>query len=892
MPEPASMALHGRAAEWAAVASVLAAARDRAGAAVVLVGPVGTGKSALLAAAVAQARSDGFVVVSSTGSPNETDLPYAGLRRLLDGPATDGARDAEAALASLRDLGAKRPVLVVVDDVHHLDRPSVNALSYVARRLAGSAIGMVFAVDPDGADLLDRSVPRRTLPPLDAPAGRALLDDLVPGLAGDVADALLTVAGGNPLALSELARSLSPGQARGEEVPPVTLPPDSRVRAAYRRRLDRLPPAARWLTLLVAADEEISVHELAEAAGRAGLAPLDEAVAAGIVRVAGNRVLITDPLERQVAYHDAGLAERFAAHRILAQVTAGGANRLRHLMHRAAAAEGRDARLAGRLARAARAGPPVLSSAAFECVANLSRRPREAAKALVMAARQAWLGGQPSRARVLLHRARATDLPADVRGWAQALEGEIELRAGTTTRARNLLLSAASTLSRDGSELTLDTLILAGEAMTVAGHHADFIELANVVAALHLPGGRPEATFLQAYAHGQAASYSGDLTGAEAPLRQVIELAAQLSSPTASVRAAVAATLLGDPVRAHQLASQAIGQATSRGSAAVVPQALEIISFSEFAVGRNLMAAEVAVEGLRAARATGQESLANSFLATLAVLAAMDGDRATCHARLRQLRPTPVDGEMSQTEAFSRWALGIIELFDGHYQAGLEWLRPLMCDDDQMRGNTMIRIPATLALIEAATRCAEHQLARDKLYILDVWVERSRTAPWLALACRSHALVAADDAEAERYFEEALRQHLAAGSDHGLARTELLYGQHLRRVRRRGAAREHLRVALSTFEQLGATRLAVRARAELRAAGDRVEPAGPTGALTPQQQQIADLVAMGATNTEIAARLFLSRRTVEHHLGNIYQRLGIRSRVDLARYRKDEHRDP
>ncbi|WP_344140590.1 helix-turn-helix transcriptional regulator, partial [Luedemannella flava] len=533
-------------------------------------------------------------------------------------------------------------------------------------------------------------------------------------------------------------------------------------------------------------------------------------------------------------------------------------------------------------ARAARAGPPALASVAFERAAQLSRRPDEAAKALVTAARLAWLGGHPTRARVLLSRARAVELPTDVRAQAEALEGEIELRAGTTTRARNLLLHAASELSRDGHELTLDTLILAGEAMTVAGHHTDFIELAGQVAVL--PGGRPESQFLLAYAHGQAASYQGDLSGAEASLRQVIALAARLSSPTASVRAAVAATLLGDPVRAYQLAQQAIVQATARGSATLVPPALEIISFSEFAVGRNLAAATAATDGLHAARATGQESLANSFLATLAVLAAMDGDRESCHTRLRQLRPAPVDGEMSQTEAFSRWALGLIELFDGRYRAALDWLRPLMCDDEQVRGNTMIRIPATLALIEAATRCADHQLARDKLYIFDVWVNRSRTAPWLALAARSHALVAEDDAEVEGHFEEALRQHFAAGADHGRARTELLYGQYLRRVRRRGAAREHLRVALDIFEQLGVARWAGKASAELRAAGERVEPSAPAGALTPQQRQIADLVAGGATNAEIATRLFLSRRTVEHHLGNIYSRLGLRSRVDLARY--------
>ncbi len=905
MSDPVPPPLPGRAAETAALAAVLAAARDGDGAALLLIGPLGLGKSALLAAAAAEAAAQDFVVLSSAGSANETELPYAGLQRLIEpavrlaeadgtqSPQPGGSPGIESpsipaqALSLLRAIAA-RPVLVVVDDVHLLDQPTVRALSYLARRLAGTPIGMVFATDPAaGGDALDRSIPRASLCPLDDRSARTILESLAPGqLAGDVADALVAIAAGNPLALTDLAGSLSPGQLRGEQIPPLVLPPDSRLRGAHRDRLGRLPTAARWLTLLVAADEEITVNELAAAAADSAtdLAALDDAITAGVVRVDADRVLIPDLLLRQVAYHDAGPADRLAAHRALAAATSVGPNRLRHLLHRAATPDDRSARLARLLADAATTGPPALSSVAFERVAELSRHPDEAAAALVTAARQAWLGGHPSRARVLLHRARAGELPADVQAQAEALEGEIELRVGASTRARDLLLGAANVLSRDGHELTLDTLILAGEAMTIAGHHTDFIELANQVAALQLPGGRPEARFLQAYAQGQASSYRGELVPAETSLRQVIALAPQLSSATASVRAAVAATLLGDPVQAHELANHAIAQATARGSAAIIPQALEIISFAEFAIGRNQTAAAVAIEGLHAAHATGQQSLADNFLATLAVLAALDGDRETCQARLRQLRPAPVDGEMSQSEAFSRWALGALDLFDGRYRAGFDRLRPLMCDNDEIHGNTVLRIPATVALIEAASRCAEHQLARDKLYILDVWVNRSRTAPWLALTARSHALVADDDADVTGYFEEALRQHLAAGGDYGRARTELLYGQYLRRVRRRGAAREHLRTALAIFEQLGVTRWAVKTNAELRAAGERVESTVPAQALTAQQRQIADLVATGATNTEIATRLFLSRRTVEHHLGNIYHRLGIRSRVDLVRY--------
>jgi DNA-binding CsgD family transcriptional regulator len=887
MSDPVPTALRGRAAEMAALGSVLAAARERDGAALIVVGSIGTGKSSLLAAAAAAAASEGFVVLSSSGSAQEIDLPYAGLERLLGSgtlraePHTVPAR----ALSLLRGM-ASRPVLVVVDDVHHMDAPSTRALSFVARRLAGTAIGMIVATDPTGGGALDRTIPRHTLCTLDDHAARALLEDLVPGpLAGDVADALVAVAAGNPLALTDLARSLTPEQIRGEQAPPLVLPPESRLRVTHRDRLGQLSAATRWLTLLVAADEEITDIELAAAARRSAteLTALDDAVTAGIVRIDGGRVLFTDPLVRQAAYDDASLSDRLAAHRTLASVTSVGLNRLRHLLHRAAAAEGRGKRFTRLLAQAATTGKPATSSLAFERVAELSHHTDEAAKALIAAARLAWLGGQPSRARVLLHRARAVRLPPDVHAQAEALEGEIELRAGTTTRARDLLLDAASVLSRDGHELTLDTLILAGEAMTVAGHHADFVELANL-AALQMPGGRLEAQFLQAYARGQAASYRGELNQAEASLRRVIALAPQLSSPTGSVRAAVAATLLGDPVRAHELANHAIVQATARGAAAVVPQALEIISFAEFAIGRNQTAAAVAVEGLHAARATGQQSLADHFLATLAVLAANDGDRETCHTRLRELRPGSVDGEMSQSDAFSRWALAALDVFDGRYRAGLERLRPLMGDDDQVHGNTVMRIPATVPLIEAATRCDERQLAREKLCVFDVWVNRSRTAPWLALACRGHALVAVDDADITGHFEEALRHHLAAGGDHGRARTELLYGQYLRRVRRRGAAREHLRAALATFEQVGAPHWAAKASAELRAAGERVERPVAAGALTPQQRQIADLVAMGATNNEIATRLFLSRRTVEHHLGNIYRSLGIRSRVDLARY--------
>jgi DNA-binding CsgD family transcriptional regulator len=284
------------------------------------------------------------------------------------------------------------------------------------------------------------------------------------------------------------------------------------------------------------------------------------------------------------------------------------------------------------------------------------------------------------------------------------------------------------------------------------------------------------------------------------------------------------------------------------------------------------------------ARETGQDGLCSTLLGLHAVLAATVGDRDACLARVAQARSQLRTHGVSRAEALLEWAQGVLDLVEGRPADAAVRLAGLM-GPAIGQGQIVIGIAATPHLVEAAVRSGEPALARPAQTMFDLWARSTDNPSWLALAARCRALLADDEADAHRHFTQALRHHHDAEADFERARTELLYGQELRRQRRAGTARDHLRVAAEVFERFGATPLVRQARAELRAAGEPVDKACGTAAdvLTAQQLEIARLAAEGATNREVAAALFLSTRTVDHHMRNIFTRLGIRSRVDLAR---------
>jgi DNA-binding CsgD family transcriptional regulator len=570
---------------------------------------------------------------------------------------------------------------------------------------------------------------------------------------------------------------------------------------------------------------------------------------------------------------------------LLAKTIDPSGHRLRHVLHEAAVADGPDHELAEELRRAASApgSSRAAASRALERAAELATEPIAVATYLVGSARYAWEGGEPHRARLLLRRVRPTSVPHYVSAQSELLLGEIELRAGATTHARQTLLAAAGELGQD-RKLAVGAMMRAGEALLMSGDYPRYTDVARNALKLRRADEPIDTELLFEQFAGTAAMFEGNYDEADEPLRKVLALAHALDDAVALTRASMSAILLGDDVQAYRLAIRAATVARATGDVSIVPQALELAGAAEFALGRYDASATTLLEALPLARASGQESQAANIVATLAVLAALVGDRGTCLLRIREAREHTTTHGVDRSEALIEWALGVLDLVAGRPAEALTRLQGLMSMTTG-HGQLVIQVAATSHLIEAAVRAGDRATAVGALALFNPWAINTGNPVWLALAARCRALIATDEAEADREFREALQFHAMADSDFERARTELIFGQELRRGRRPSAAREHLRNALEVFRRYRAEPWIDQASAELRAAGDQVEQreVDIDQVLTPQQLQIARLAAAGATNREVAAQMFLSTRTVDHHMRNIFARLGIRSRIDLAR---------
>jgi DNA-binding CsgD family transcriptional regulator len=505
-----------------------------------------------------------------------------------------------------------------------------------------------------------------------------------------------------------------------------------------------------------------------------------------------------------------------------------------------------------------------------------------AAQYLVAAARHAWECGEPHRARALLRQVRPDDVPAQVNAEWALLQGEIELRVGATTHALHTLLRAADELTADPKH-TVSALTRAGEAVPRSGDYADFSGLARRALALRRSDESLNTNLLFEQLVGLKALFKGNLGEAYAPLRRVIELAAQLNDAPSQMQAALASLLLGDMEETIRLAVRSAALARATGEATAVPQALELAGTAEFALGRYEAAAATLIEALPLARATGQTGLASSLTAGLGLNAAVFGDRTTCLARIREARTYATSHQAVGPEAVIAYALGMLDLVPRPADA-FNRLRALQAETG--RGQLVIAVAATANVVETAIRAGDRDAGVEAFAAFEPWARWTGQPNWLALIERCQALLAENEGVAETHFKAALRHRAGAAEperDFELARTELLFGQALRRWRRPRDARDHLRAAVAGFQQFNAAVWTDLAESELRATGDptRTDQACWDD-LTPQQLQIAQLVAKGATNREVADQLSISVRTVDHHMRSIFVRLKIRSRVELA----------
>ncbi|MFC0505581.1 helix-turn-helix transcriptional regulator [Micromonospora costi] len=898
--------LRGRDEECRAIRRLLGDLPDRGGA-LVFEGEPGSGRSALVG--YAHRHADRCAVLASAGLAGEAALPYAGLQRLLD-PVLDRAdelpgpqarllrraltgggcpaqRRLALGLAVLRLLAVAardRPLLCTMDDVDRGDLPTAQTLAFVARRLRRLPVAVVLTatVAPDG-------LPGHRLDPLDERNSATVLADRLPHPpVPPVAVALGAAARGNPQALVDLAAVLTPAQCRGDEPPPDAPPADGALGRAYRARLDELPADTRGVLLLAALDEDGDPETLVRAAraGGATVAALAPAEVAGLVRVDAHRVDFPHPVARAVVVAAAPLAERRAAHLRLAGVLDGPDHRLGRALHLAAAAAGPDPALAAELERAAVTAGGPRASDVLERAAELTDDPAHAAARRVDAAAYAWTAGSVRRARRLLSGLAAGPVPAPAAARAELLRGEVELRCGRTPTAVRTLLGAADALAATDRPLALAALARAGEALCVGGEQYRYADLARRARALARPGDPPAVELTSAYLAGVAATLNGDLHQAGPALRRAVVLGGQLAdparTPAALSWAASAGLLVAVDGAAHRLAEHAVEVAHARGELSALPRALELRAMAEYWLGRHEAAADSSREGLRVARETGQANAAAVHVGLLAVLAAVRADRETCLGRLREIGEGPAPH--SRPRALAQWALAVLDLTDGRHADAATRLAAL-ARPGTGRGQVLVQVMATPYLVEAAAHLPHRPAAAAALALFDRWASSTASPSRRALSARCHALLAPrGSAEAEERFRAALRLHPAdAGFER--ARTALLFGRELRRARRPRDARTHLHDAWEAFTLLGADAWADQATAELRAAGESVAAPAPAAAhlLTGQQLRIAQLVAEGATNREVAARMFLSTRTVDHHLRNIFHRLGIRSRTELAR---------
>jgi DNA-binding CsgD family transcriptional regulator len=914
----------GRAAECAAIDELLADARAGHSGMLVLRGEPGIGKTTLLGYAGEQAAGT-MRVLSARGYETESEIPFAGLADLLRpvlplvptlaapqaaalasalalGPALAGERFGvcAATMSLLAAAAETSPVLLIIDDLHWLDASSKEALLFAGRRLQAEGIAMLLATrgtdEDDSAGLGLRDLPLTGLSRRDADQ---LCRQQLPAAPADLYDRLYAATAGNPLALLELGDAWSTGAAwstdatdaagaaGGDELTAPPVRPGSRLERALRARLATLPERTHHALLVAAAAGGGQLDVILPAAGLAGvtLADFEPAEAAGLITI-DRRVEFRHPMHRSVLYHSASAHARCTAHAALATALAdvlGDAAADARAWHLAAATLAPDDEVAALLEAAAvrarnRAGY-IEAARAFAQAARLSRAP--ARPALLVKAARCWqLAGRTRQMLPLLDEAGPLATEPVQRAVIEHMSAYVHMWRGMPNEGADRLVAAAEQIEEIDPGRAAQMFADAGIPCFMLG---DFDRLQAVVARAYelgrRAGGPAKLVANVALAHSltiqrRRTAAAELLRGCEPELARANPLARAQDL----LHAALAWVWLEGYGEAQRIVDRVINAARAAGALGVLPQALAVAAELYYRIGHWSGSRACAAESASLAEELRQANIYGLVFA--ARMDAVQGRDADCRRSTAKIS-AKVDGlGIACMSIYTGHTLGLLALGRGHTDEAIERLESVrrLPQSASLRDPTVV--PWVFDLVEAYVRGGR---TAEASALLAEHTPAGADEHWAgAASLRCQAMLAGRDQLAAA-FEPALAALGRPDLPFERARTELCYGERLRRARQRAPARDHLRRALTIFEQLGAAPWAERARAELRATGETLtRDTGDRAQLTPQELQVALVVAGGATNSEAASALYLSRKTIEYHLSNIYRKTNIRSRAELS----------
>jgi DNA-binding CsgD family transcriptional regulator len=897
--------LVGRDHERQQIDKTLALARSGTSATLAFVGEPGIGKTALLGYAAEQAT--GMQLLRARGVESEAQIPFGSLLELIrpalvlldkvpapqaaalagalalrPGTAHDRFAVGAATLSLLATYAERAPVAVLVDDAQWLDGSSAQALLFAFRRLVADPIAVFVAARDGEPSLLDGAdLPVHRIGGLTSSEAATLVRELPPV----AVTRLHQATAGNPLALLELAPDAH-DLTLGPEGAPVLV--SARIARAFLRRAGQLDQPTRQALVLASATDTGDLPTLERAAARLGtdLSALAAAESAGLVTLQAGVVEFRHPLARSAIYAEAAASQRREAHRALAAALPD-RDVDRRAWHLAAAAAGTDESASAALEQAGARGRDrsayATAAAAFERAGRLTANGERRARLLRESAEAAWLAGFTDRAVALLDEARdATSDPVTLVD-VDELRGHIATRCGPVMAGYTILTAAAETTD---AVRAVAMLAEAALACLLGGNPAEMLAVAERAHAL-LPARPSRRTqFLAATAVGMARIFGGDAASGAEAIHEAVTLAESSADLQEDLQLipwlALGPLFLRQVGAGRPLLDHALRTARARAAVGAVPLVLNLVARDQAATDQWAPAAANYQESIDLARESGQRSGLASALAGLAWLHARRGRDQDCLACATEALSLCRELGMGLYEVWATAALGELEL--GRGDAGraaehFEHQQQLLCD----RGITDADLSPAAELTEVYLRLGRgdkaEQAAADYLAAAS-----TKGQPWpLARALRCQGMLAPDTTYSS-HFEQALRVHAQSLDVFEVARTQLAYGERLRRARNRVLAREQLRAAADAFERLGARPWADRARSELAATGEtrRRRDLSTIDELTPQELQIALLLSAGRTTRETAAALFLSPKTVEYHLRHVYEKLAVHSRDELA----------